>query len=171
MDLFPFERTRPGQKDLMSDIRSVIENKRHLIAHAPTGLGKTISTIVPALEYGLQNGKTVVFLTPKHTQHQIVVDMLQKIKNKTNSRIIAVDFIGKRWMCPVPGIQALSSGDFGEYCKEMKAEERCVFYNNVRKNAKITNDAKSLIEELKNQLPMNVEDICSICAKREMCPF
>ncbi|HDQ59840.1 MAG TPA: ATP-dependent DNA helicase [Candidatus Woesearchaeota archaeon] len=171
MDLFPFSKIRQGQDELISSVRLSVENKKHLIAHAPTGMGKTISTIVPALEYALQNSKTVVFLTPKHTQHQIVIETLQKIKEKTGTNIISVDFIGKRWMCSVPGIQALTSSDFSEYCKEMKAEERCAFYNNVKKKAKLTDKAKSVIDELKKQLPMHVEEVCSFCSRREMCPY
>ncbi|MDI6730019.1 MAG: hypothetical protein QMD06_00545 [Candidatus Altarchaeum sp.] len=38
--LFPFLEIRNGQKELINDIKTVLETKGTLIAHAPTGIGK-----------------------------------------------------------------------------------------------------------------------------------
>ena len=80
--LFPFSSVRDSQKQFMDDVLSCIENKQHLIANAPTGLGKTAATLAPAVEYALDHGKTVFFLTPRHTQHQIAIETLKKMRAK-----------------------------------------------------------------------------------------
>lgn len=168
--LFPFETQRPVQKEMSSDVAECIAKKKHIIAHAPTGLGKTAAALLPALEYAIKNGKNVIFLTPKHTQHQIVIETLRKVKERNKVNINVVDFIGKRWMCLVSGVQSLKSGDFAEYCREMKKEERCPFYNKVWKKNEITKDAENMIGKLKNN-PLHVEEMCKICAEEEMCPY
>jgi Rad3-related DNA helicase len=72
MELFPFDSMRPVQKQMINDIAEAIDAKKHVIAHAPTGLGKTAAALSPALNYALEHGKTIIFLTPKHTQHQLL---------------------------------------------------------------------------------------------------
>lgn len=170
MELFPFENIRPVQKQMITDIAHAINERKHVIAHAPTGLGKTAASLTPSLEYALNNGKTIIFLTPKHTQHHIVIETLKNIRNRYKINLNAVDFIGKRWMCPVPGVQTLTSSDFAEFCKEIKKEERCTFYNHVRKGTELTKSAEAAVNELRNLGPMHVEEICKECSKKEMCP-
>ncbi len=169
--LFPFEEMRTVQSKMINDLKQIIKNKKHLIAHAPTGIGKSAAVISVALTYALENGKNVIFLTPKHTQHQIVVETLQKIKEKFNKRIIAADFIGKRWMCLVPGVNSLTSKDFNEYCHDVRKEERCPFYNKLWKKNQLTNEAKELIKRLKENSPLHVEQAMAMAAKEEICPY
>ena len=169
--LFPFETQRPIQKEMIKDVTECISENKHLIAHAPTGLGKTVASLSPALNYAIENGKNLIFLTPKHTQHQIVVETLCKVKEKNKVNVNVVDFIGKRWMCLVPGVQTLTSRDFAEYCREAKKDERCPFYNKVKKKIELTKEAKRIIEELKRISPLHVEEVCSMCGKEEVCPY
>ena len=91
---FPFENVRPIQQELVSDVTHAIEQKRHLLAHAPTGLGKTAASLSPALTIALEKGYTVIFLTPKHTQHQIAIETLQKIKQKHSLNLQVAYLIG-----------------------------------------------------------------------------
>jgi DNA excision repair protein ERCC-2 len=171
MKLFPHAEVRKVQSEMIKDVSTAVSGGKHIIAHAPTGLGKTVAALVPALEYAIEHGKTIIFLTPKHTQHQIVVETVRLINQAHNTKIKAVDFIGKQWMCPVPGINVLTSKDFAEYCKEIKKEERCVFYNKVRKNLKLTESAQKLLKELKESSALNVEEVCKLAAQKEMCPY
>ena len=43
--LFPFENIRSGQKQMIKDVNYVIKNEKHLIVHAPTGIGKTAAVL------------------------------------------------------------------------------------------------------------------------------
>ncbi|HKZ49852.1 MAG TPA: ATP-dependent DNA helicase [Candidatus Nanoarchaeia archaeon] len=128
---FPFNELRPIQEQLISDVENSIKNSKCLIAHAPTGLGKTAATLSPALDAALKEGLTVFFLTPKHTQHAIAIETLQKIKKRHNLKFNVTDLIGKKWMCSHPSVDVLGSKEFHSFCRELVAEERCPFYNAV----------------------------------------
>ena len=47
---FPFKSYRKGQRELAVSCYSSIRKKGILFAQAPTGIGKTISTIFPAIK-------------------------------------------------------------------------------------------------------------------------
>jgi DNA excision repair protein ERCC-2 len=169
--LFPFDEIRTVQKKFMKDIYTAVVSKKHLVAHAPTGIGKSAASISVALTYALEHGKNVIFLTPKHTQHQIVVETLKKIKEKFGVNIIATDFIGKKWMCMIPGVDNLTSRDFNELCGELRKDEKCSFYNGIWNKNKMTQKAEKILNELKIKSPLHVEEVVSICAKNEICPY
>ena len=63
--LFTFETIREGQKDMLLSVESCLKEQKSLIVHAPTGLGKTIATLGPAIQYAISNNKTVFFLTSR----------------------------------------------------------------------------------------------------------
>ena len=70
---FPYPSLREGQRELMEECYAALREQRSLMVCAPTGLGKTLSFLYPALK-GVEKGRAerVVFLTPKgSTQHQI----------------------------------------------------------------------------------------------------
>ena len=54
---WPFDRVRDGQSDFLVDARRSLSEGKHLLAHAPTGLGKTAVALVAALDYGLAADK------------------------------------------------------------------------------------------------------------------
>jgi len=62
MDLFPFPEVRDKQDILMENVEKVVQNGESLVAHAPTGLGKTAASLTPALEYAKENDKKVFLL-------------------------------------------------------------------------------------------------------------
>lgn len=62
---FPFEY-RPGQKKLVSDVYRTIMRQKLLFMQAPTGVGKTISTIFPAVKaVGEELADRIFHLTAK----------------------------------------------------------------------------------------------------------
>ncbi|MBR9703432.1 DEAD/DEAH box helicase family protein, partial [Candidatus Woesearchaeota archaeon] len=52
--LFPHEKLRESQEELIQDVRYVIKANKNLIVHAPTGLGKTAAVLAPALTEALE---------------------------------------------------------------------------------------------------------------------
>ena len=60
--LFPYSTIRNSQDSLIKDIEKTIKNKKILLAHAPTGLGKTASALSVALNQAIENNKTIFFL-------------------------------------------------------------------------------------------------------------
>ena len=163
--LFPHDNIRPVQKALTIQIYNTIKNKQNLIAHAPTGLGKTASSLSAAVTYALENNKTVFFLTPMHTQHMIAVDTLKKIKHKYNKDLVSIDLIGKKWMCLQPGVQDMQSQEFSEYCKEITKKKECEYFENFKDKTQKQNCFSQIKE------PSHVEELISISRKCKLCPF
>ena len=114
--LFPYEEIRLGQNSLIDDVKELIKNENTLIAHAPTGLGKTVSALSVLIPYALENKKKVFFLTNRHTQHKIAVDTLKEIKKIFGEKIVCIDLIGKKGMCNQE-VAGLFGSEFNEYCK------------------------------------------------------
>ncbi|MDE7434763.1 MAG: ATP-dependent DNA helicase [Lachnospiraceae bacterium] len=62
---FPYEY-RPGQRDLVSGVYRTIARKKTLFIQAPTGVGKTIATLFPAVRaVGEKLGDKIFYLTAK----------------------------------------------------------------------------------------------------------
>src|SRR3989344_5688875 len=161
--MFPFSVVRPVQQAFMNDIAEALEKRQHLIANAPTGLGKTAATLSVTLDYALKNQKTVFFLTPKHSQHQIAVETLRLMKEKQRAdggtQFTACDLIGKKWLCSVLGIEELTTSEFGEYCRAMVKDERCRYYANTRtKNHTLTYAGLQMLSTLKARQPLHAEE-------------
>src|SRR6267143_3421810 len=77
---WPFEGIRQGQVDFLHDARETVAGGRHLLAHAPTGIGKTAVALVAALEYALAADKLVLFLTSRQSQHRMAVETVRRIE-------------------------------------------------------------------------------------------
>ena len=169
---FPYSKVRGVQSDMISDVYNAIKNKKRMIMHAPTGIGKTISSLAPAVSFAMKNNLTIFFLTSRQTQHKIVVDTLRQIKNKFNINLECADVIGKKWMCLQSGVEAMASGSFHEFCKSLRDDGKCEFYTNTRKlTGRPTINAEHTIEELKIIGPCHVQDVIREGKKKTMCPY
>jgi len=128
---FPHDSIREEQNKLLADSLSAIEQKKHLLAHAPSGLGKTSATMSPAISYALAENKTVFFLTPKISQHEIAVQLVNDINKKFGLDILGIDMVGKRYMCSHPFLRDADDNAFYELCKRLRKKEACEFYANT----------------------------------------
>ena len=80
--IFPFAY-REGQKDLVSYVYQTIYHKRKLFIQAPTGVGKTISTIYPAIkamEKGM--GDQLFYLTAKTITRTVAENTIQILRDQ-----------------------------------------------------------------------------------------
>ena len=169
--LFPHDKVRNIQDNMISDIYNSLQNKKNIIVHAPTGIGKTVSALAPCLSFALKKGLTVFFLTSRQTQHKIAVDTLKQIKKKHGNDFGVVDLIGKKWMC-LQEIDALQNSDFLEYCKKLRDKDECEFYINTRKKSRQpTVIAINKLNELKVLGPMHVQELVEDCKKPKLCPY
>ena len=167
--LFPHDRVRDVQKQLMQDVASALETRTHFIAHAPTGLGKTAATLSPALELAQKRDLTVFFLTSRHTQHKIVLDTLQAIKKKHNATFTATSIIGKKWMCAQPNVTTMRSSDFFAYCKALREGNKCDNYTNARNPKNIECDI--VLQEITRDAPLPTEEVIARSSAKTLCPY
>jgi len=169
--LFPHDKIRDIQDTVISDVYEAIKNKRNIIIHAPTGIGKTASVLAPALSFAMDKDITIFFLTSRQTQHKIAVDTLKQIRKKHGNNFGVADIIGKRWMC-LQEVEALNSNDFIDYCKKLRDENQCEFYLNTRKKSMSpTIVAEQNLNELKVIGPLHVEEVIENCRKPKLCPY
>ena len=159
---FPFKTKRKSQDKMIEEVKASIENQSNLLIHAPSGIGKSVASLYPAVKQALQKGLTVFFLTPRHSQHQVALETLKKMGITE-----VTDIIGKKWLCNY-SYYNLDSREFQELCNYLKKEEKCRYYNKVYKIGDLTEEAKLKIEELNNTL-LNSEEIKTRCS--ELCAY
>ena len=180
--LFPFGKIRGGQIDFLNDCKKAFHKGMHLVAYAPTGIGKTVASLVPALEEAIKQKKTILFLTSKQSQHKMAVDTLRSIYHKSpyllellkrtqpreslseNSHsgavnLVVVDIISKQDMCP-RGFAREYHAVFNEFCKMEKKMKKCPYISGKR-----TDVYRKIEEEI-----LHVEELKEIAIADMMCP-
>ena len=122
---------RKEQDKIIVDILSALSKKQSILLNAPTGTGKTDSSLSAAISFARKNNKKILFLTPKISQHKMALEVIDGINQKYNINLKAVDFVGKRNMCIEPSISQTTTG-FYEVCKNAVKNKQCRFYNNIK---------------------------------------
>ncbi len=164
--LFPYETIRKTQDDFINDVLESLNDKKHLIAHVPTGIGKTAGVLAPLLKYAIDNRLTIFFLTPKHTQHKIAIETLRLIKEKYKIDVIVADFIGKRHMCLHSNASSMGNAEFHDFCNNLVENRTCEFYERFHANKE-----SYFPKHIKTLLPLNVEQIIEIGRENSFCPY
>ncbi|MCK4327005.1 MAG: ATP-dependent DNA helicase [Candidatus Diapherotrites archaeon] len=141
---FSHERPRPHQKEMIGDVYKCVSERKHLLVHAPTGIGKTAAVLSPAITYALEENKAVFFLTPKISQHKIAVDEIKALAEKNKLQFTAADIVGRKYTCVDPILEAADHHSFYEICARRRKNEACQYYNNAKGNTKRQKDAAGL---------------------------
>jgi len=129
---FRHEKLRRCQDTLVNDACEAIENRMHLLAHAPVGLGKTDAVLSPAITHALENNLNVFFLTPKISQHKIALDVVKGIEEKYGIKVPTADVVGRKYMCIHPALEELDQDSFYQACEKMRKKELCPHYEKSR---------------------------------------
>ena len=96
---FPFEY-RPGQKKLVSDVYRTIMRRKLLFMQAPTGVGKTISTIFPAVKaVGEELADRIFYLTAKTITATVAKETFALLQ-KNGYRAKTIQITAKEKLCP-----------------------------------------------------------------------
>jgi DNA excision repair protein ERCC-2 len=168
---FPHENVRKEQAQLMQDFSRAIIDGKVLLVNAPTGLGKTVSSLAPAISYAIENKKKIFFLTPKISQHEIALETVKLINKKFGLGVKAVDLVGKKGLCLDPFLSNVNYG-FYDACSKKKKEGKCKYYNNTKgktpKQRAIANKRKTIILK---KFGMSYSETKEECFVRELCPY
>ncbi|MDT2736561.1 helicase C-terminal domain-containing protein [Enterococcus pseudoavium] len=96
---FPFDTYRAGQRELAAAVYKTIHAQQKLFVEAPTGTGKTMSTLFPAFKaMGEELGERIFYLTAKTITRQVAEETVTKITKK-EARIKSVTLTAKDKIC------------------------------------------------------------------------
>jgi DNA excision repair protein ERCC-2 len=93
---FPYERMRRFQQEMIDAVGRAVRERETLLVSAPTGVGKTIAALYPAVRESLRAGKKLFFLTSKTLQQDAAVSALSMI-NDGSFRVLRIR--AKQKMC------------------------------------------------------------------------
>lgn len=169
--LFPHEQVRGQQDKLISAVLETIDRKGQLVAHAPTGLGKTAATLAPAIERAIKLDKVVIFMTSRLTQHALALETVRRIRQRHNVQVPVVDLIGKKHFCLQPGADRLGGKEFAEYCKAVREDGICEYYTRLKSGEQLSQAAGGVLVQLGRTAPHAPEQVKAVCEEHRLCPY
>lgn len=96
---FPYDVYRKGQRELAVATYNTILDEKNLFVQAPTGIGKTISTLFPSIKsLGEGIGYKIFYLTAKTITRQVALDSIENMKSK-GLRIKTIVLTAKEKIC------------------------------------------------------------------------
>lgn len=155
---FPFEKIRDGQRQIIEEIYQTCEKSKNLLICAPTGIGKTISALYPALIYAKKHKKKVICLTSRQIQtNQIIstINLINKSNKDLNFKYSAL--IAKKEMC---AYSEKGKDNFNDFCKDKRDKKKCEPFSNLTNQELYEKKDKLLGEVLENQKD-RIEDFIS----------
>lgn len=148
---FPFAY-RPGQKELVAGVYRTILRKKKLFIEAPTGVGKTISTVFPSVR-AMGEGKTekIFYLTAKTITRTVAEDTF-RLLTEQGLMLKAVTITAKEKICILEKPDCNPAG-----CERAKGH-----YDRI-------NDA--VFDMITKEERITRELIIAYAQKHQVCPF
>lgn len=107
---FPYPDVREGQKDMMSAVFATAKQGEVLFATAPTGTGKTMAALFPALRaMGKGYVRRVFYLTPKNTSANAAREAVSLLSSQ-GMKLRALHLVAKDRMCA----ERMARGECGD---------------------------------------------------------
>ncbi|MGA2091728.1 MAG: DEAD/DEAH box helicase [Endomicrobiales bacterium] len=99
---FPFSTYRIGQKELINEVSQAVNNSTMLFAQAPTGIGKTMATLYPAVK-ALGDGvvSKIFYATAKTVTRAIAENALETMRRR-GLRLKTITLTAKDKICFMP---------------------------------------------------------------------
>lgn len=99
----PFDGFREGQRALAKAVYRGVRDGAHLAVQAPTGIGKTMGTLFPALKaMPEQNLDKLYFLTAKTSGRKVALDALQTMQGQTTMPLRVLELASRDHACEHP---------------------------------------------------------------------
>lgn len=148
---FPYRFFRDGQIDMIADVALAIKHQEQLMIQAPTGIGKTVAVLYPAIK-ALAEGHThkIFYLTARSTGHKIAEKTLCELGAK-GLKIKSVILTAKEKICFDP-----EKNCTGEECLFARG-----YYDRLTE----------ALETIFTHDTFTMNDITAIARKFSLCPF
>ena len=159
--LFPYAELREGQEIMIREVFSAIKKGKRLFVEAPTGTGKTMSSLYPAVRaLGAKYADKIFYLTSKASTRSEAYRAAGKLF-ESGAPLRAVVITAKEQIC-MCGTRQLGLGYGKSLCNSHDCEFADGYYDRVN------NAIKELIEG-GNGYPRSL--ICETAKKYGICPY
>jgi DNA excision repair protein ERCC-2 len=149
---FPFTSYRAGQRELARSVYRAVQCRSNLFVEAPTGLGKTLAVLYPAIKaFPLIADAKTFYVTAKTPGRLAAEDALQKLR-ATGLQIRSLSLTAKAKICFAPD----ASGCDPSTCPFTKG-----YYDRY----------KPAMRELLSGQKLDRENISAVAQKHRVCPF
>ena len=100
---FPYQAYRPGQREMAAAIYRTVRDEKRMLVQAPTGIGKTMAAVFPALKaLGLGLADKVFYLTARGAGSLAASQALETLRGQGAS-IKSLVLTAKEKICLNPG--------------------------------------------------------------------
>ncbi|MBY0147932.1 ATP-dependent DNA helicase [Neobacillus niacini] len=149
---FPFESYREGQRKLAAGVYKTISEEKSLFVKAPTGIGKTISTLFPAIKaFGEGHLNRIFYLTAKTITRSTAEEAVEKMRS-CGLCVKSVTITAKDKVCFKDETKCQK-----DYCEFADG-----YYDRIN---------GAILDIVANESTMNRETIEKYARKHTVCPF
>jgi DNA excision repair protein ERCC-2 len=153
---FPYPEMRSGQKDFVSESYRAIRKGKRLLVSAPTGIGKTMSALYPAIKALKKNGaERIFYFTSKGTAAMAALSALSLLCDR-GLKLRSIGLSAKERLCA-----RIHRGVTAGFCSPLSCKYAKGHYSRSR-NAML---------ELLSLRVITPEDVLRIAEKHEVCPY
>jgi len=149
---FPYPEMRRGQERIVERVREVLADGSHLLLEAPTGIGKTVAALFPALRHVLRHDRRLFVLTAKTLQQEMATEVLELLNQDDAFR--ALRLRAKAKMCA--NDQLVCHEEYCDYAKD--------YYAKLQESGVVLR----LLEGHRTLLP---DDVFAAARRALVCPF
>ena len=163
---------RANQSKIIDSITSALKNQNHLVLEAPTGSGKTFSSLAAALPFLENSDMKIIYCVRTNSQQKQVVHELQKFQESGNE-IKAVAIQGREALCPQQkNDNELKKSNWSEkskICKSLKLKSKsggngCSFYS------KLLREGDSFTKKWSSEI-LTAQDFSKKAEEEGVCPY
>ncbi|MBY5983837.1 ATP-dependent DNA helicase [Halomonas sp. DP5Y7-2] len=102
---FPYLDFRPGQRQMAEATYKAVATGKALLVEAPTGIGKTLGSLFPALKAMPRHGlDRVAFLTMKTTGRQLALSAVNQLDPGPERRLRVLELVARDKACEHPDL-------------------------------------------------------------------
>ncbi len=159
--VFPYSGLREGQRDLINEAYSAMKCGKRLFAQAPTGTGKTISALYPAVKaIGARICDKIFYLTAKSSTSREAYRAVGKLF-EAGAKLKTVVVGAKDQVCLCE--KARDSGErVSSFCNAEDCEYAKGYYDRID---------GAIFELLSRQNGYNLQIIKEVAIKHRVCPY
>ena len=163
---------RANQSKIIDNIKLALEDRNHLILEAPTGSGKTFTSLAAALPFITKRNMKIVYCVRTNSQQKQVISELQQF-NKSGNEIKAVAIQGREALCPQQKndteLKKSNWSEKSKICKSLKlksklGESGCPFYS------KLLKEGDSLTKKWSSEI-LTAQEFSKRAEEDGICPY